>query len=93
MMRQITFFKFEVGYKGLVKAEDGRYDEVCTPVCEVEASSMTRTDTRAAIKDAGVDCPRGMDVYARKVGKVQYKFTTEDLMGIAKERVELDYTE
>lgn len=93
MMRQITFYKFEIGTRGLVKADDGRYDEVEQVICTAEASSMSRSEIRAAIKDAGYTCPRGTDVFARKVGKVQYKFTTDDLLSIAKERVEVPFIE
>lgn len=89
MSRQITFYKFEIGIKQMEQAADGRYDLVKTPVTTVEDSSMTNTQIRAAIKAAGVDCPRGSDVYATKVGKVMYKFTTENLLKIADERIEL----
>lgn len=90
MTRQITFFKFEVGIQGMKQAEDGRYDLVRTPVCVVEATSMAKSEIRAAILEAGVSCPRGTDVYADKVGKVRYMFETADLMRICKERQELD---
>lgn len=89
MMRQITFKKFECGIQEMVKAADGRYDLVTKPVCTVEASAMAKSDIRKAIVDAGVPCPRGTEVYCTPVGKVQYKFTTEDLLAIAKERAEL----
>lgn len=90
MSRQITFFKFECGMKSMEKATDGRYDLVETPCVTVEESSMTNTQIRKAIIDAGFDCPRGTSVYAKKVGKVMYKFTTENLLKIADERIELD---
>lgn len=90
MMRQITFYKFECGTKQMVQADDGRYDLVATPICTVESSSMTKGDIRRAIEDAtGAKLARGTEVYARKMGKVVYKFTTEDLMSIVKEREEL----
>lgn len=89
MMRQITFKKFECGISEMVKADDGRYDLVTRPVCTVEASSMTKSDVRKAIIEAGTPCPRGTEVYCTPVGKVVYKFTTEDLLAIAKERAEL----
>lgn len=89
-MRQITFFKFEVGFEKMTQAADGRYDLVRTPVAIVEDSSLTKTDIRNAIKAAGYDCPRGLDVYANKIGRVLYKFETADLLAIAKERIELD---
>ena len=89
MSRQITFFKFECGIQKLERAEDGRYDLVRTPVVTVEDSSMTRSDIRKAIIDAGVECPRGTEVYADKVSKVVYKFTTEALKSIAESREEL----
>ena len=88
-MRQITFKKFDCGICEMVKADDGRYDLVTRYVCTVEASSMTKSDVRKAIIEAGVPCPRGTETYAAPVGKVVYKFTTEDLLAIAKERVEL----
>lgn len=89
MLRQITFKKFDCGICEMVKADDGRYDLVTRPVCTVEASSMSKSDVRKAIIEAGVPCPRGTETYAAPVGKVVYKFTTEDLLSIAKERVEL----
>lgn len=89
MSRQITFYKFECGTKEMKEAADGRYDLVSTPLVTVEESSMTNTQIRKAILDAGFSCPRGTDVYAKKVGKVMYKFTTEKLLEIAEERIEL----
>lgn len=73
----------------MTKAADGRYDLVKTKVCEVEDTSLTKTQIRAAILAAGVKCPRGTEVYADKVGRVQYQFTTEALKSIAEARVEL----
>ena len=76
MARQITFFKFEVGIQSLQQAEDGRYDLVRIPVGTVEDTSLTKTDIRKFIMDNGVECKRGTEVYAKKVAKVVYKFTT-----------------
>ena len=89
MSRQITFFTFECGFQEMRQAEDGRYDLVRVPVCTVEDSSLTKSDIRKAIMDAGVTCPRGTDVYATKVGKVLYKFSTEALKSICDSREEL----
>ena len=89
MSRQITFFTFECGIQEMRKAEDGRFDLVRVPVCTVEDSSLTKSDIRKAIIDAGYTCPRGTDVYATKVGKVLYRFTTEALKGICESREEL----
>lgn len=89
MARQITFFRYEVGMEELQAAPDGRYDLVRTPICEVEDSSMTKTDIRKAIEATGATCKRGTNVYAKKLGKVVYRFTTEDLKGIAQSREEL----
>ena len=89
MLRQITFFQYEVGIQSMVKAADGRYDLVRKPAAVVENTSMTKTDIRAAILESGVSCPRGTEVYATKVGKVVYKFTTDDLKSIAQSREEL----
>lgn len=89
MLRQITFYKFECGVEGFQQREDGLYEKRRTPLVTIEAGSMTRGDIRKAIIESGHECPRGTDVYAAKVGRVQYKFTTEDLMSIAKSREEL----
>lgn len=87
MMRQITFTEFEVGIKSF-EPVDGTdtYRLVKRPVTKFEGTSCTKTDARRAIIEAGVDCPRGADVYWDAVAKVRYKFTTEDLLSIAKER-------
>lgn len=89
MARQITFYKFVVGIQSLEKAEDGRYDLVQTPVGEIEATSLTKTDIRKFITDNGVECKRGIEVYSEKVAKVVYKFSTEKLLEIADSREEL----
>ncbi len=85
-MRQITMNIYSVGTIDFVEAADGRYDKVKTVVCEVENSSLTKTEIRAAIKEAGVEVPRGIEVFADKVGTVRYYFETEDLLAIAKNR-------
>jgi hypothetical protein len=85
MARQITFFKFEIGICEMKQAEDGRYDLVKTKLCEVEETSMTKSDIRKAIMDAGFECKRGADVYADKVAKVRYTFTTEALKSICED--------
>lgn len=89
MTRQITFFKYECGIQSMEQAEDGRYDLVRKPIVEVEDSSMTKTEIRKAIIAAGYECKRGTEVYATKVGKVVYKFTTDALKSIAESREEL----
>lgn len=93
MARQITFFKYEVGIQSLEKAEDGRYDLVQTPVGEIEATSLTKTDIRKFIMDNGVECKRGIEVYSKKLAKVVYKFSTEKLFEIAESREELPLDE
>lgn len=93
MARQITFYKYVVGTQALEKAEDGRYDLVQTPVGEIEASSLTKTDIRKFIASKGVECKRGAEVYSKKVAKVVYKFTTEKLLEIADSREELPLDE
>ena len=89
MARQITFYKFVVGIQSLEKAEDGRYDLVQTPVGEIEASSLSKTDIRKFITDNGVECKRGAEVYSKKVSKIVYKFSTEKLLEIVDSREEL----
>ena len=90
MTRQITFYKFMVGYRTLEQIGDtDTYKLTTHDVCEVEATSLTKSDIRRAIIEAGADCPRGTDVYANKVGKVLYKFTTEKLLAAAESREEL----
>lgn len=89
MMRQLTMFKFEVGTKKMVERPDGLFEkreEVCATV---EATSLTKTEIRAAILAAGVPCPRGTDVFANKVSRVLLKFDNDDLMSIVKEREEM----
>lgn len=93
MSRQITFYKFVVGIQSLEKAEDGRYDLVQTPVGEIEATSLTKTDIRKFITDKGMECKRGLEVYSKKVAKVVYKFSTEKLLEIADSREELPLDE
>ena len=93
MARQITFYKYEVGIQSLQQAEDGRYDLIQTPVGEIEASSLTKTDIRKFIAASGVECKRGTEVYSKKVAKVVYKFTTEKLVEIADSREELPLDE
>lgn len=82
MARQITFNIYELGFIGLVQAEDGRYDMVSTPVCNVEEGSMTDTDVRNAIRESGYEVKRGVNVYKKIIGKVRYEFTTEALKTI-----------
>lgn len=89
MARQITFYKYEVGIQSLEKAEDGRYDLVRTPVGTMEDTSLTKTDIRKFIAANGVECKRGMEVYAKKLVKIVYKFSTEKLLEIADSREEL----
>lgn len=93
MARQITFYKFVVGIQALEKAEDGRYDLVQTPIGEIEATSLTKTDIRKFIMDNGIECKRGTEVYSKKVAKVVYKFSTEKLLEIADSREELPLDE
>lgn len=89
MARQLTMYVYEVGYQDMAQAADGRYDLVQHPVCEVEDSALTHSDIRKILKDQGVDLKRGTDVYAHKVKKVLYKFTTEALKSVAESREEL----
>lgn len=93
MARQITFYKYEVGIQSLVKAEDGRYDLVRTPVGTMEDTCLTKTDIRKFITANGVECKRGAEVYAKKLAKVVYKFSTEKLLEIVDSREELSLDE
>ena len=86
MARQVTFNIYECGITELVQAADGRYDMVSTPICKVEDGFMTDTAVRNAIRDAGYDLKRGVDVYKKCIGKVRYEFTTEDLKSICLNR-------
>lgn len=86
-MRQITFYEFECGTEAFVQAEDGRYDVVRTPITTITDSSVTRSEVRKAIKDAGYDLKRGERVYSTAIYKIVYRFETEDLIAIAKERI------
>ena len=90
-MRRFTIYRFECGVQGFVQAEDGRYDVVKKPVCEVEDTCMTASEVRAAIKEAGYPLKRGEDVYSDKVSKTVYMYEPKDLVKIAtvKETVEL----
>ena len=88
-MRQITFYKYMVGYRTLEYVGDDTYKLATHDVCEVESTHLTKSDIRRAIIESGVDCPRGTDVYATRVGKVLYKFTTEKLLAAAESREEL----
>lgn len=87
MMRQITFYEYEVGVKHF-EPVDGTdmYQLAKTPVTTIEATSLTKSDVRKAIIEAGVDCPRGTEVYWTKKGKVLYRFTTEALLAAAESR-------
>lgn len=91
MQRQITFYKFEVGVKSFEQDEQNPdfYKLAKRPVCEVEATAMTKTEARRAIIDAGVECPRGTEVYWSKVGRVRYKFDNAKLLEICDSREEL----
>lgn len=89
MSRQITFYDFEVGMVEMKQAPDGRYDLVKTPVTHVEDSALTKGDIRKAIKEAGIDLKRGVEVYAEKTKKIMYKFETEKLLSICESREEL----
>ncbi len=89
MLRQCTFFNFEVGIQKMQEAEDGRFDLVRVPCANVEAGSLTKTEIRSAIMEAGYECPRGTEVYATKKNKVVYKFTTDALKSVAESREEL----
>lgn len=93
MARQITFYKYEVGIQSLQQADDGRYDLIRTPVGTMEGTSLTKTDIRKFIIANGIECKRGAEVYAKKVAKVFYKFTTEKLLEIADSREELPLDE
>lgn len=89
MMRQLTLYKFEVGTKKMVERPDGLFEKREEVATTVEATSLSKTEIRAAIIAAGVECPRGTDVFANKVGRILLKFENEDLMSIVKEREEL----
>ena len=88
-MRQITFYKFEVGVQSMVEQGNDMYRLVKQPITTVEASSMGKADARKALIEAGHDCPRGTDVYWKKLGKVRYYFETEALVAAATKREEL----
>ena len=89
-MRQITFYDFEVGVKGFEKIDGTEtYQLAKRPITHVEATSMTKSDVRRAIKEAGYECPRGTEVYWTKVSKVVYRFTTDALIAAASSREEL----
>ena len=88
-MRQITFNVYEVGFQHMQEREDGLFELVRVPVTTIEETSVTKSIVRAAIKGAGVECPRGADVYNEKKGRVRYFFETEDLKAICKGREEL----
>ena len=86
-MRQITFYEYEVGVKRFESVEGtDMYQLACTPVTTVEATSLTKSDVRKAIIEAGVECPRGTEVYWTKKSKVLYRFTTEALLAAAESR-------
>lgn len=91
MARQITFHKYEVGIRELVPVEGEKdtFKLVNRPVTTAEAASMPKSEQRRAIIDAGVECPRGTETYAAKVGRVRYTFETADLLAVAKSREEL----
>lgn len=89
MLKQLTLYKFEVGFREMREADDGRFDLMRVPVADVEAGSLSKAEIRSIIKEVGHDCPRGMDVYAERKGKVVYKFRIEDLKAIAVEREEI----
>lgn len=89
MERQITLYTYEIGTKEFKEAADGRYDMVKTKVAEIEAGTCTKTDARAAIKAAGVECPRGTEIYFERVAKVRYYYEWEQLKAIAKNRIAL----
>lgn len=90
MLRTVTMYKYEVGIEEMKQAEDGRFDLVRVPLCEVEFSTMTPADMRRAIKDAGFDCPRGAQVYATRTEKITYKYDLAKLPEIAESR-EVDW--
>lgn len=91
MARQITFYLYEVGIRELVPVEgvEDTFKLVNRPVTTAEAASMPKSEQRRAILEAGVECPRGTETYAAKVGRVRYTFETADLLAIAKSREEL----
>lgn len=88
MKRQVTFTVYEVGIRALVKAEDGRYDMVDTPVAKVEEGHMTDTMARKAIAEAGYMVKRGTNVYWKPLVKRRYFYTTEQLKSICTDFVE-----
>lgn len=48
------------------------------------ASNATRTDARAALKAAGVACPRGTEIVIDEVESVVYGMSVEEFMQHAK---------
>lgn len=91
MARQITFYKYEVGIRELVPVEGEKdtFKLVNKAVTTAEAASMPKSEQRRAILAEGVECPRGTETYATKVGRVRYTFETEALLDIATSREEL----
>ncbi len=84
-MRQITMYKFEIGTSEMVEVSEDTYKRVKHPIIEGElASSMTKTEARKALADAGHPLKRGADVYWQKVGAVKLYFETADLLSIVK---------
>ena len=87
MLRQITFYEYEVGVKKFEPVEGTNMFQLAeTPVTTIEATALTKSDVRKAIIEAGVECPRGTEVYWTKKSKVLYRFTTEALLAAAESR-------
>lgn len=86
--RQITFKLFEVGFKSLEQAEDGRYDIKRTYMFTTQDTRLSVKEARAEAKDKGFIVPRGAEIYIECVGTVKYFFTTDELMTIARKAEE-----
>lgn len=90
MERSVTVYIFEIGVQSMEQAADGRYDLVKKPITTVEATYMGKTEIRKALKEFGVDCPKGTDVYAEKVGAVKYTYDLDVIIANATSREVLD---
>ena len=51
----------------------------------VFSGANTKTVARAALKAAGVDCPRGTEITVEKIGSKKYGCTVDEFMSIAHE--------
>lgn len=84
--RDITTFEIQAVKSHTTRNAQGELvseTQVLTPAIHVFDTSMTKTDGRKALLNAGYDVPKGCEVLITPVAKVKYRCTVQDFLSIS----------